>query len=215
MPIIEIIHEIDAYLSRLRQARELLSGRLTEAPQTELPSRGKKAPVKRAPPAMSTTRQAGGNKSRSNRPVAHPKGKKRLGGPAAGVSSALIPMPEPFGATSHRATGKHNTAECHDNPAFRQSANQVIQIRRSSHRQLGHAHKIGTHPTRHRPCWPHECQNRGGFRRSGSAGTGAGCTACDSEAAHSRLWAERQAGFRGFVRGRYRSLKRFTSVAIC
>lgn len=94
MPITEIIHEIDAYLSRLRQARELLSGRLAEAPQTELPSRGKKALVKRARPAMSTTRQAGGNKSRSNRLVAHPKVKKRPGEPAAGVSSAPIPMPE-------------------------------------------------------------------------------------------------------------------------
>jgi hypothetical protein len=94
MPITEIIHEIDAYLSRLRQARELLSGRLTEAPQKELPSRGKKALVKRARPAMSTTRQAGGNKPRPNRLVAHPKGKKRLGEPAAGVSSAPIPMPE-------------------------------------------------------------------------------------------------------------------------
>ena len=94
MPITEIIHEIDAYLSRLRQARELLSGRLAEAPHTELPSRGKKALVKRARPAMSSTRKAGGNKSRSKRPVAHPKGKKRLGEPAAGVSSALVPMPQ-------------------------------------------------------------------------------------------------------------------------
>ena len=67
------------------------SGRSTT---NELPSRGKKALVKRARPATSTTRQAGGNKSRSKRPVAHPKGKKRLGEPAAWVSSAPIPMPE-------------------------------------------------------------------------------------------------------------------------
>jgi hypothetical protein len=32
-----------------------------------------------------------------------------------------------FGATSHHATGKHNTAECRDNAASRQSANQIIR----------------------------------------------------------------------------------------
>jgi hypothetical protein len=93
MPIAEIIHEIDAYLSRLRQARELLSGRLTEAPQTELPGHRKKALVRRPRPAPPATPQAGGNKSQSNRPVVHQKEKNRIDEPAAKVSSAVIPKP--------------------------------------------------------------------------------------------------------------------------
>ena len=91
MPIAEIIHEIDAYLSRLRQARELLSGRITEVPPKKLPRRERKDVVRRTDPTPSTKRQAAGNKSRSNRPVAHRKGEKRLGDPAAQVSSAVPP----------------------------------------------------------------------------------------------------------------------------
>ena len=89
MPIAEIIHEIDAYLSRLRQARELLSGRTTKAPQGKLPRRKKKASVKRADPASSAPRRVGRNKTRSNRPVEHRKEQKSLGGPVSQVSDAI------------------------------------------------------------------------------------------------------------------------------
>src|SRR6266567_4238070 len=92
MPITEIIHEIDAYLSRLRQARELLSGRIAEVPQKKLlPRRKKKTRVRRTDPTLSTKRQAAGNNPQSNRPIAHRKGQKRLGDPAAEVSSAGPP----------------------------------------------------------------------------------------------------------------------------
>src|SRR6266700_3067126 len=91
MPIAEIIHEIDAYLLRLRQARELLSGRFTEVPQKKQPLRGKKTQVRRTDTTLSTKRQAAGNKLRSNRPIAHRKGEKSLGEPAVQVSSAVPP----------------------------------------------------------------------------------------------------------------------------
>ena len=89
MPIAEIIHEIDAYLSRLREARELLSGRMTKAPKAIPSRRNKKALVKRADPVSSITRRPGGNKTPSDRPVAHQKGQKRLGDPARRVSRPL------------------------------------------------------------------------------------------------------------------------------
>jgi len=85
MPIAEIMHEIDAYLSQLRQARELLSGRTTEAPQGKLPRRKRKASVKRADPASSALRRVG----RNNRPVEHRKEQKSLGGPVSQVSDAI------------------------------------------------------------------------------------------------------------------------------
>lgn len=89
MPIAEIIHEIDAYLSRLRQARELLSGRMTKVPKEKHAPRKKKAPVKHVNPVSSTPRPVGGNKTRSNRPVEHRKEQKSLGGLATQVSGAV------------------------------------------------------------------------------------------------------------------------------
>jgi hypothetical protein len=90
MHIAEIIHEIDAYLSRLRQARELLSGRTTKVPQGKLPLLKKKPSVKRADPASSAPRWVGRNKTRSNRPVEHQKEQKRLSGPVSQVSDAIL-----------------------------------------------------------------------------------------------------------------------------
>jgi hypothetical protein len=52
MAIPEIIDEIDAYLSRLRLAREVLLDRSTEAPQTRVSRRKRKAPVKQADEAL-------------------------------------------------------------------------------------------------------------------------------------------------------------------
>ena len=89
MAIAKIIHEIDAYLSRLRQARELLSGRTTKVPQGKPSRRKKKTSVKRADPASSAPRRVGGYKTRSNRPVAHRTEQKGVGGPATQVSGAV------------------------------------------------------------------------------------------------------------------------------
>jgi hypothetical protein len=73
MPLDEIIDEIDAYLSRLRQARELLLDRRTEAPQKRVPRRKGKVTPRQADPPSSGRRRADKNKSRSNHPVAHLK----------------------------------------------------------------------------------------------------------------------------------------------
>jgi hypothetical protein len=89
MTIAEIIHAIDAYLSRLRQARELLSGRMTRVPQGKLPRRKKKASVKRADPATFTPRRVRPNKTQSNHTVQHRKEQKSQGGPATLVSGAV------------------------------------------------------------------------------------------------------------------------------
>ena len=71
MPIAEIINEIDAYLSRLREARELLLDRMTEAPQKRVPRRKRKVVVTEAGPALASRRRADENKSPSNHAVAH------------------------------------------------------------------------------------------------------------------------------------------------
>lgn len=73
MPVAEIIHEIDTYLSRLRQARELLLDRMTVAPQKKVPHRKRKVIGRQAAPALSSRRRADENKPRSNHAVAHLK----------------------------------------------------------------------------------------------------------------------------------------------
>lgn len=73
MPRTEIIHEIDAYLSCLRQARELLSERRTKAPQSSVLRRNGKVALRHADPASPPKRRTGKNKSRSNPLVAHLK----------------------------------------------------------------------------------------------------------------------------------------------
>ncbi len=71
MPIPEIIDEIDAYVSRLRQAREILLDRSTEAPQTRVPRGKRKARARQDEPVLSGKTWAAKNKSRSNHPAAH------------------------------------------------------------------------------------------------------------------------------------------------
>jgi hypothetical protein len=71
MPIAEIINEIDAYLSRLRQARELLLDRITEAPQKRVHRRKRKIIIRQVAPVFSSRRRTEENKLRSNHPVAH------------------------------------------------------------------------------------------------------------------------------------------------
>jgi hypothetical protein len=73
MPIAEIINEIDAYLSRLLQARELLLDRMTEAPQKRVPRRKRTVIVRQVAPGSSSGRRTDENKPRSNHPVAHLK----------------------------------------------------------------------------------------------------------------------------------------------
>jgi hypothetical protein len=88
MPIAEIINEIDAYLSRLRQAREILLDRMTEAPQKKSSRRKRKVLVRQPEIGSSNGRRAEENKSRSSRPFVHPREEKERGGPAAQASSA-------------------------------------------------------------------------------------------------------------------------------
>ena len=89
MPIAEIIHEIDAYLSRLRQARELLSGRATKVPQGRLLRLKKKASAKRADPATSIPPPVAENKTGSNRPVEYRKEQKSPIDPVSQGSGAI------------------------------------------------------------------------------------------------------------------------------
>jgi hypothetical protein len=88
MPIAEIIDEIDAYLSRLRLAREILVRTVTEAPQKRAP-RGKRKYFRLADPGISGKRRAEEKKSRSNEPAAHPSKEKEHGEPAVQVSLAV------------------------------------------------------------------------------------------------------------------------------
>ena len=88
MPVAEIINEIDSYLARLRQARELLLDRTTVAPKKKAPPRKGKAIVRQAAPAPSSRRRADENKPRSNHAVAHlNKVTKRMDMSAQGTSA--------------------------------------------------------------------------------------------------------------------------------
>src|SRR5215472_12301291 len=75
MPIAEILNEIDAYLSRLHQARELL----LDQPPKKVAHVKRKVTPRRPDPASSRIRRAYKNKSRSNHPAGHLKrGTKRV-----------------------------------------------------------------------------------------------------------------------------------------
>jgi hypothetical protein len=73
MATIEIINEIDAYLSRLRQARELLLHQKTGTTKTRAPRRKMKVTPGQAPQASSRIRRAEKNKSPSNPSFVHLK----------------------------------------------------------------------------------------------------------------------------------------------
>jgi hypothetical protein len=90
MPIPEIINEIDAYLSRLRQARELLLEPGTEEPLKRLPRRKRKLQLKPVETAFSSRRRTEKVKSRSSHPVVHPKRKKEHGGASAQVPNGVL-----------------------------------------------------------------------------------------------------------------------------
>ncbi len=92
MPTTEIINEIDAYLSRLRQARELLLDQRTEAAPKRVPRRKRKVAPGKADPASSRSRRTTKNKSGSDHPVVHLK---------RGTERAEISAEVPISATQH------------------------------------------------------------------------------------------------------------------
>jgi hypothetical protein len=105
MPITEIVHEIDAYLSCLRQARELLLDRRAEAARKRAYRRKRKVTPVQADPASSPRRRADKNKSRSNHPVAHLNRRTRrvetgtevpssIGHPASNLEERAIVPPQ-------------------------------------------------------------------------------------------------------------------------
>ena len=88
-PIPEIINEIDAYLSSLRQARELLLDRKTQVPQRGTPRRETKVLVAQAKPDTSSRQRADEKKSRSNDPIASLKAVSKRVDTGARVPSAV------------------------------------------------------------------------------------------------------------------------------
>jgi hypothetical protein len=79
MPIAEIIGEIDAYLARLRQARELLLDQSREAPQKSVLRGKRKEARKEAGPTSSRTRRTKNHTSPSNHIEADPnRGAERV-----------------------------------------------------------------------------------------------------------------------------------------
>jgi hypothetical protein len=89
MPIAEIILEIDAYLSRLRQARELLSDGNAEQPKTKTPRGKRKILASQTKPANSIRRRADKSKSRSSQRVADLKNVSERLDPTAQLPIAL------------------------------------------------------------------------------------------------------------------------------
>ena len=92
MPTTEIINEIDAYLSRLRQARELLLDQRTEAAPKRVPGRKRKVAPGKVAPASSRSRRTTKNKSRSDHSVVHLK---------RGTERVEIGAQVPISATRH------------------------------------------------------------------------------------------------------------------
>jgi hypothetical protein len=89
MPVAEIINEIDAYLSRLRQARELLLDRMTEGPQKRVRRRKRKVLVTQVAPVFSSRRRNVEDKPQSNHPVAHLNKVRKQVDPSAQVPMAV------------------------------------------------------------------------------------------------------------------------------
>jgi hypothetical protein len=93
MPIAEIINEIDAYLSRLRQAREILSGGRMEAPEKRVLRSKTNIMVRQVKPLFSVGRRSDKNNSQSNPPVAHLKNVGTRVRTSAPDSMAVTPNP--------------------------------------------------------------------------------------------------------------------------
>jgi hypothetical protein len=89
MPITEIIHEIDTYLSRLRQAREVLLGPMAEDAQKRVPPSKGKVLVGQTDPVLSSRGRVEENRSRSNHRVTDQKRETEHGDGAAQLSSGV------------------------------------------------------------------------------------------------------------------------------
>lgn len=88
MPIPEIIDEIDAYLSRLRLAREVLLDRSPEAPQTRASRPKRKARVKQADQALIPKSRLDQSKPQLDRSLAHLKKEAKRVDTSVPVTSA-------------------------------------------------------------------------------------------------------------------------------
>lgn len=130
MPIAEIVKEIDAYLSRLIQARELLVDLMTESSQKRLPRRKKNVLVRQAETTISSRRRSAKNKSLSNHLVAH---RNQVSVP--GDATARTP-----GATPDQALHMEQSAIVQPKRALEQSMviTRLPASRRSSIRSVRH-----------------------------------------------------------------------------
>jgi hypothetical protein len=94
MPIAEIIAEIDKYLARLRQARELLSGHRAESSPKRVPPSNGKLANRQAGPYSSSRRRGDEHKSRSEQAVAPLKRAMKRVDVSVPVPSAPVPAAE-------------------------------------------------------------------------------------------------------------------------
>ncbi len=99
MPIAAILDQIDAYLSSLRQARELLSAPMKEVPEPlETSPQKRNTKLKKTSAAASTTPRAPKRKSRLSAPAAERspvKGRARIHPPSQVSSSLPLPVAPP------------------------------------------------------------------------------------------------------------------------
>ncbi len=93
MPIVEIIDEVDAYLSRLHQARELLLKARTEAAGKKAPRRQGKARVRPPKPVLSIRRRGEKSAPRSDAPVARTKAVPKRAAASAEVPDLVADQP--------------------------------------------------------------------------------------------------------------------------
>lgn len=100
MPIAQIIAEIDERVSRLRQARKILSDLRTESPQERASPRNGKVTNSQAGPYASRRRRTAKNKSRTNDSGAHLKNVMKHVGTLAQPPSVRVPGVEGKHASS-------------------------------------------------------------------------------------------------------------------
>lgn len=146
MPIADIINEIDAYLSSLRHARELLSAPIKAVPTERAPRRRRKLKIGKRVPAVSSKPRAQKRTVRSAGPAPErervkrrvridpvPQVRSSLPRPAAQLEEqpkieAAKPMPPPVVARQ-----KTNSAEVLSSP---KRVHSVRSLRRSSARPV-------------------------------------------------------------------------------
>lgn len=143
MPIAAILDQIDAYLSSLRQARELLSAPMKEVPEQQGTSPQKRnTKLKKTVATASTTPPAAKRKSRSSAPAAERspvKGRARIHPPSQVRSSpppqVAPPAPQPQVEDATPAPTPPANAEqiiIPERPSPPKQANSVRRVRRST-----------------------------------------------------------------------------------